>query len=204
MENAMLSAMTEPLLTAGVLSDTHLPYRMAALPPKVLTLFLGVDVILHAGDVDRDELLAPLRNLAPVYAVRGNFHIADGSWGGRNLPYEITLSLAGQTVVLLHGHRRGIWGGVQKISHLVSSIFSSETNMLLNAEIMSRSQQKYPHADVIIFGHTHCAMLERMNGTLFLNPGAVAKTRHETRSVAKLFFYRDRIEAELIPLVDDD
>src|SRR5689334_19489061 len=51
----------------GVISDTH-----NFLDPKVLTLFEGVEHILHAGDIGMPWLILHLENIAPVTAVMGN------------------------------------------------------------------------------------------------------------------------------------
>jgi uncharacterized protein len=51
----------------GVLSDTH-----GLLRPRVLELLAGCDRLLHAGDVGDGAVLAALRRIAPVEAVRGN------------------------------------------------------------------------------------------------------------------------------------
>jgi uncharacterized protein len=51
----------------GVISDTHGLVR-----PEVLKAFRGVDLIVHAGDVGGPGVLAALRTMAPVVAVRGN------------------------------------------------------------------------------------------------------------------------------------
>ena len=91
-------------ITAGLIADTHIPYRVKQLPEAVFEAFAGVDVILHAGDVDVPTALEPLRSMAPVHAVRGNFHILDLSDGGAALPAAIELELAGRRVVLTHGH----------------------------------------------------------------------------------------------------
>ena len=40
-------------LTVGVLADTHLPFRLKRLPGEIMDIFRGVDLILHAGDVDQ-------------------------------------------------------------------------------------------------------------------------------------------------------
>ncbi len=50
-----------------ILSDTH-----GLLRPEVLELAQGSDRILHAGDVGDADILAQLRDIAPVDAVRGN------------------------------------------------------------------------------------------------------------------------------------
>jgi len=51
----------------GVLSDTH-----GLLRPQVVENLLGVEMIIHAGDVGNEEILDTLKNIAPVTAVRGN------------------------------------------------------------------------------------------------------------------------------------
>lgn len=50
-----------------ILSDTH-----GLLRPEVLDRARGTDRILHAGDVGDPDVLAQLRQIAPVEAVRGN------------------------------------------------------------------------------------------------------------------------------------
>jgi len=54
-------------LRVGVVSDTH-----GTLRPRVLELLAGSARILHAGDVGDPAVLAALREIAPVAAVKGN------------------------------------------------------------------------------------------------------------------------------------
>jgi uncharacterized protein len=51
----------------GVISDTH-----GLLRPEVRGAFAGVDLILHAGDIGKPEVLEELKTIAPVIAIRGN------------------------------------------------------------------------------------------------------------------------------------
>jgi putative phosphoesterase len=51
----------------GLISDTH-----GLLRPQALAALGGSDLIIHAGDVGKPEVLAALKKLAPVVAVRGN------------------------------------------------------------------------------------------------------------------------------------
>ncbi len=51
----------------GLISDTHGLVRDA-----VLKALAGSDLIIHAGDIGKLEILDALRVLAPVVAVRGN------------------------------------------------------------------------------------------------------------------------------------
>lgn len=56
----------------GVISDTHGHLRAEA-----ANVLKDVDLIIHAGDIGKPEVLAALGKIAPVHAVRGNM---DGHW----------------------------------------------------------------------------------------------------------------------------
>ncbi|NJL28776.1 MAG: metallophosphoesterase family protein [Thermoanaerobaculia bacterium] len=62
-----------PTPQIGVFPDTH-----GLLRPEALDALRGSRLIVHAGDVGNPEILAQLRELAPVVAVRGN--IDHGTW----------------------------------------------------------------------------------------------------------------------------
>ncbi|MGA2134662.1 MAG: metallophosphoesterase family protein [Bryobacteraceae bacterium] len=51
----------------GLISDTH-----GLLRPEALNALAGSDLVIHAGDVGKPEILDALRAIAPVVAVRGN------------------------------------------------------------------------------------------------------------------------------------
>ena len=78
------------VFTVGLLSDTHIPHRLERLPAPVLDALAGVDLILHAGDVDDPVALEPLRAVAPVHGVRGNVHFQEFSDGGAALQQMAT------------------------------------------------------------------------------------------------------------------
>ena len=54
-------------MRVGLISDTH-----GLLRREALAALRGADHIIHAGDVGAPEVLAALRAVAPVTAVRGN------------------------------------------------------------------------------------------------------------------------------------
>ncbi len=54
-------------MRVGVISDTHGLLRLEA-----LVALRGADHIIHAGDVGNPDILAELRSLAPLTAIRGN------------------------------------------------------------------------------------------------------------------------------------
>ena len=78
----------------GLIADTH-----GLLRPEAVSCLAGVDAILHAGDVGRDEVLAGLKELAPVHAVRGN---VDRTGAARDLPESLDLEFGGVRIALTH------------------------------------------------------------------------------------------------------
>ena len=66
----------------GVISDTH-----GHLPSGVAKAFKNVDLIVHAGDIGDETILAKLEKIAPVLAVRGNMDY--GNWASQLPATEI-------------------------------------------------------------------------------------------------------------------
>ena len=81
-------------LTVGVISDTH-----GLLRPEAVAALEGSDLIVHAGDVGEPEVLEPLRDLAPVHAVRGN--VDRGAWA-RELPLDRVVEVGSHSLYVLH------------------------------------------------------------------------------------------------------
>ena len=77
----------------GVISDTH-----GLLRPGVLEVLKDCDYILHGGDVNRPEILDTLRELAPLYVVRGN---NDKEWA-EDLPNTLTFTIEGIQFFMVH------------------------------------------------------------------------------------------------------
>jgi putative phosphoesterase len=77
-------------LRIGVIADTH-----GLLRPEVLDVFEGVTHILHAGDIGGDDVIASLREIAPVTFVRGNNDDDDG-YG------VVTETIGGMRVLVTH------------------------------------------------------------------------------------------------------
>jgi len=152
---------TSPLLTIGVVADTHVPDRIRALPAGLLPGLraAGVNAILHAGDITTQGVLDALAQIAPVTAVMGN-----RDWFIHPLlPMKRAFEFAGVTVGLAHGHGGLIsyWvGKVQQVAWGYS--FERYRRRLLPV---------FPRAHVIVFGHTHIPENRWENGVLFFNPG---------------------------------
>ncbi len=147
----------------GVVSDTHCPEFLAQLPDRLFEALAGVDLILHAGDIDGEATLAALRSVAPVVAVRGDH---DRSLAA--LPASREITVEGKRIVIVHGQR---------------SRWIEEPNTLLwtlslgyfrpNRGLPRALRRRFPHADAIVYGHTHRASAEIIDGVLLFNPGGV-------------------------------
>ena len=189
-----------PRLVVGLLSDTHIPRRMKQLPGAVLDAMAGVDLILHAGDVDDPDALEPLRAIAPVYAVRGNYHFHEFSDGGALLPAVLELDLAGYRVVVTHGHFPGLVGVVLKGLEFALGLLGLSTSVRATRRITRRVARLYPGADVVVFGHTHWAHIEKVRHTLLVNPGSVYPTRKERQTAARMRLGPDEPQVEILKL----
>jgi uncharacterized protein len=78
----------------GIISDTHGLVR-----PQALEALAGVDMILHAGDVGKQEVLDTLKDIAPVVAVRGNND--KGDWA-QTLPDWEVVEVGKVSIYMLH------------------------------------------------------------------------------------------------------
>jgi putative phosphoesterase len=87
-----------PPLTIGVLSDTH-----GQLAPEVVDRIGGMDLVLHAGDIDGPEILQALGKPDKVKAVRGNMDL--GKWS-QTLPHEEFVAAGDILIYMIHDLHR--------------------------------------------------------------------------------------------------
>jgi putative phosphoesterase len=145
------------------------------LRPEVAAAFAGVGLILHAGDVGGPKVLESLAAIAPVEAVYGNVDDPHDP----SLARERVADVGGVTIHVCHGHELG-----RPSAELVLARY---------------------RGDVIIFGHTHKAVVvHEAGGRIALNPGAAGPRRFDLKpSVARLTITAGdppAIEVEIISL----
>lgn len=80
-------------LLIGIISDTH-----GALPAAACEAFVGVDHIIHAGDIGSIAVLCELEAIAPVTAVLGNTDIEPYP----SLRSRASVTLAGCVIEVVH------------------------------------------------------------------------------------------------------
>jgi uncharacterized protein len=78
----------------GVISDTHGLVR-----PEALDALRGTDLILHAGDIGKPQVLEELGRVAPAIAVRGN---NDKGSSAEDLPLYEVVQAEAIFIYLLH------------------------------------------------------------------------------------------------------
>lgn len=187
-----LPAHPEPLITIGIVADTHVPDRVSSLHPHILTLLEQARVahILHAGDICTNRVLDELRQIAPVTAVRGNRDIFAGP-----LSMVQTLEFGGVPVALTHGH--GGW-----IKYLMDKVFFIRDGYQFDRYIsfLIKTAQE---ARVVVFGHTHYPEMEWVSGKLLFNPGSASfgPMPGNLPNIGLLQIYADgEVSGKMIPL----
>jgi putative phosphoesterase len=90
-----------------VISDTH-----GYLDPQIEELFVGVDYIVHAGDIGSPAVLDALGEIAPVLSVRGN---VDRDSRLQSLPERLDLELGGTHLQIVHRLQDAILGPESRI-----------------------------------------------------------------------------------------
>ncbi len=176
--------------TVGLLADTHIPDRRRYLPPAVTEIFDRAQVccILHAGDVIRRGVLDDLARIAPVYAVRGN---RDGPW--LPLPPTRLVAVGPFRIGLVHGHgslRRYVW---DKMQYWLG-------RPLPFRRFLKRALQTFPQADVVVFGHIHYPLVQRVAGRWIVNPGSPLGNERSPvpPSVGLLHLREGQIQPEIV------
>jgi uncharacterized protein len=146
-----------------VVADTHLKreWPKRRLPGPAVELVSSAELILHAGDITQPEHLEELARHAPVQAVLGN---NDPELVG-SLPETLLLDVAGVRIGMIHdsGPARGR---------------------------ERRLHERFPSAEVVVFGHSHIPWNARGHGDqLLFNPGSPTERRrqpHRTVGVLEL------------------
>jgi uncharacterized protein len=135
----------------GVISDTHIPSVAQKLPDRIIEIFSGVDLIMHAGDAVSQTVHDYLGLIAEEVAVCGNMDHLDVC---KTLPAKRIIEAGKFRIGLTHG-----FGAPGPLVDWVRHQFEGEK------------------LDAIVFGHSHHAMNEVIDGVLMFNPGTATDRR---------------------------
>ena len=78
----------------GLISDTH-----GLLRPEALAALADSDLLIHAGDIGKPEVVATLKKIAPLVAIKGNNDT--DSWA-RHLPETKKITLGALKLYVIH------------------------------------------------------------------------------------------------------
>jgi len=136
-----------------LLADTHVPRRARDLPAQVWEEVDASDVVVHAGDWVDVALLDSLEERARrLIGVYGN---NDGPPLRERLPEVASVDLDGLRVAVVHET-----GGRERRER--------------------RCAERFPHADVLVFGHSHVPWdTTTETGLRLLNPGSPTDRRRQ-------------------------
>jgi uncharacterized protein len=78
----------------GLIADTH-----GLLRPEALAALADSDLLIHAGDIGKPEVVAALKKIAPLVAIKGNNDT--DSWA-RRLPETKKITLGALKLYVIH------------------------------------------------------------------------------------------------------
>ena len=111
---------------------------------RVSPLFSENDFIIHLGDGASDMRETFSRYPDKTYVLRGNCDVMYGLG-------EMVLEAEGIKILLCHGHHYGVKSGLKRLA--------------MRAKALG--------CDVALYGHTHSAAIEEVDGVLCVCPGAI-------------------------------
>lgn len=156
-------------MLVGLVSDSH-----GLADPALPALFAGCDLILHAGDLVKVEVLTALEQVAPVRAVRGNNDL-EGKVA--RLPAHRLVTLGALTAYLVHD------AGSPGRPH----------------PSVGKALRRLRPA-LVIHGHSHRPGTALVDDNLFVNPGSAGPRRFDLPRTAALL----RLEGRAIEVTHHD
>ena len=162
--------------TIGVISDTHIPDRVKAIPKKAFEALITMDLVIHAGDMVTSEILELFKkSFHKVVAVKGNMD-----------EEQLQNTLLEKEIITVEGIRIGVTHGRGPAHHIletVKEVFKGEA------------------LDIIIFGHSHTPFNQTIDATLYFNPGSLTDTLYAPyNSYGVIEIKNNTIDARIIKL----
>lgn len=157
----------------AIISDTHLPRGSRRLPETCVERLKAADLIIHAGDLARLEVLHELQALNRVVAVHGNI---DDAQVRAVLPETAVVGAGEHRIAVVHD--AGAAGGR-----------------------LRRLRARFPEAGAVIFGHSHIPLHEvSPDGFHIFNPGSPTDRRRQPHHTMGLCRVGRQLDFRLIEL----
>lgn len=155
----------------GVISDTHVS-GIEELPQGLVETLKNMDIIVHLGDYTGKGLLDGLRELGDFHGVCGNMDPLSIKMA---LPEKEVLEIGGKRIGLIHGSGAP-W------------------------DLATRVRGQFLDVDAVLYGHSHVACSETLEGVLCVNPGSATGKFPANGETFGILTVSDDIEGEIIAL----
>jgi putative phosphoesterase len=146
----------------GLVSDTH-----GLVDPRLPGILEGAELVLHAGDIVKPEILALLRQVAPLKAVRGNND--EGLPAFARLPETVLVEVGALTLLLVH------------------DLGPRDRPKPPARPLLARHRP-----EIVVHGHSHRPGAARIGDTLYVNPGSAGPRRFSLPRTAAMLDVRGR------------
>ena len=150
-----------------IVSDTHGNHRNL---DEVLEKVGKIDMFLHLGDVEDDDIYIEAVLDCPIHIVAGN-----NDFYSSGLPREKEVQIGKYKVLMTHGHMYYVSMNTKRLMHMA----------------------KENGYDIVMYGHTHRPNIDRQDGIIAINPGSLSYPRQEGRRATYMLMEVDEAgEAE--------
>ncbi|MCX5700124.1 MAG: metallophosphoesterase [Candidatus Omnitrophica bacterium] len=157
------------------IADTHIPERSDKLPLELLEEIKLADAVIHAGDFVSLELFKELKAICKqVIAVRGNM---DAGELAKELPEKEIFKVGKFRIGVMHGY-----GAPGRVAELLLLEFKKDK------------------LDMIVFGHSHTPLNEKIGSVIMFNPGSPTDKVFAPYVSYGVIEIDDKIEAKIVKL----
>lgn len=120
---------------------------------RVIEKVQPIDLLIHLGDFESSA--EHIISMAPcrVELVSGNNDYFD------NVEKEKVIQVGNYTIFITHGHRYGVNFGTDRIKEVARQL----------------------GANIVMFGHTHCPLIDLTETIWAINPGSITQPRQDNR-----------------------
>ncbi len=155
------------------ISDTHIQ-TLNDLDQKAIDKLSRADLILHAGDFTGIQFVRELKELTRFTGVYGNMD-----------PPSIRAELKPIEVVEVEGFRIGV-------------IHPSEGGSPFG--LLERIKKRVADVNLVVYGHTHQAKKDEVEGVIYVNPGSLTGAFPALRRTCAEITLGEKISVEIISL----
>lgn len=132
-------------------------------------LFAENDYIVHLGDGAADMRAVTEEFPEKTYVLQGNCDLFFAM-------QECVLTAEGVSVLCCHGHRYGVKAGLERLARHAKEL----------------------DCEVALYGHTHAASIDTVDGVLCINPGALGS--YSDPSYCYLVIHEKKVTPTIVPL----